>query len=84
MGKDWKEDKTQENEWRSVAAAYFFFKAMQKQERAETEGMANWYLAKPETYTMGKCTSQTVLMIIHSACRQGPSMAILWEALSCC
>ena len=44
---------------------------------AETEGMANQYLAHLETQSMNKPQSMTLLMILCYACRQKSSMAVL-------
>ena len=44
------------------------------------EGMANQWLPQLETQPMGKKQSLTLLIILFYACRQWPSITVLWEA----
>jgi hypothetical protein len=44
---------------------------------AETDRMANQQLAQPETHSMGKHQSLTLLMILCYTCRQESNMAVL-------
>jgi hypothetical protein len=49
-------------------------------DRVKIEGMANQCLAQLETHPKGKNQFLTLLMIVCYACRQEPSITVLWEA----
>ena len=48
------------------------------EDRAETEEMANEWLPKIETHTMGK--NKSIMVLILFACKQEPTIIIFWES----
>jgi hypothetical protein len=67
-----------QNLWPKMCPTYKIYK---DNYRAGMEGMAKPRLPQIETHPMGKNQPLTLLVIFCCACRQEPSIAVLWEAL---
>lgn len=59
----------------------FRSKEIQDRNGAEIKGKVIQWLAKLGIYPMGDHQTLTLLLMLCYACRQEPSMAVLWEAL---
>jgi hypothetical protein len=55
------------------------YKICRDKDKAEAEGVAIQWLPQIETHNMNKNQSLTLLMIPCYACRQEPSIILIWE-----